>query len=142
MNIFLWTAAIVVFLIIEAFTTALVSVWFSIGSLAALIACAVGADVYVQILTFVVFSLAAIIILRKYAVKKNSGNNDRINLGRIVGQNIIISQTVDNTLGTGMAKINDVEWRVISENGQIINAGESATVADIDGVKLVARKVG
>lgn len=141
MNILLWTAAIVAFLIIEALTTALVSIWFSVGSLAALIACALGADVYIQLLVFVVFSVISIVILRKFAFK-NSRTNSRINLERIVGNVIIITQTVDNANGGGMAKINDVEWRVISENGEIINVGERATVTDIDGVKLVARKEG
>ena len=141
MNILLWTAAIVAFLIIEALTTALVSIWFSVGSLAALIACALGADVYIQLLVFVVFSVISIVILRKLAFK-NGRTNSRINLERIVGNVIIITQTVDNANGGGMAKINDVEWRVISENGEIINVGERATVTDIDGVKLVARKEG
>lgn len=142
MNIFLWTAAIVLFLIIEALTTAIVSIWFSIGSLAALIACALGADIYVQVLVFVLFSVVSIVCLRKIAVKKSRIGNERINLERIVGQNIVITQAVDNTLGSGMAKINDVEWRVISDNGEIIDAGEVATVVSIDGVKLVARKAG
>lgn len=141
-NIFFWTAAIVAFLIIEAVTTALVSIWFSVGSLAALIACALGADIYIQVIVFVAFSVIAIVVIRKFAVNKLKNSNDKINLDRIVGRDIIIVETVDNTLGTGKAKVNDVEWRVISENGQIINAGESATVVSIDGVKLVARKAG
>ncbi|MBR4890718.1 MAG: NfeD family protein [Clostridia bacterium] len=135
---FCWVVAIVVFLIVEASTAALVSIWFAIGSLAALIASVLGVDVLGQILTFVVFSAASIIVLRKFAVKKN--NTDKINLDRIIGQNILIFQTVDNSKSEGLARINGIEWRVKSEDGEIIEEGELATVVKIDGVKLIVRK--
>ena len=135
---FCWVVAIIVFLVVEASTAVLVSIWFAVGSLAALIASALGVDVLGQILTFVVFSAASIIVLRKFAVKKN--NAGKINLDRIIGQNILISQTVDNSKNEGLAKINDVEWRVRSYDGEIIEEGELATVVEIEGVKLIVRK--
>jgi len=135
---FCWVVAIIVFLVVEASTAVLVSIWFAVGSLAALIASALGVDVLGQILTFVVFSAASIIVLRKFAVKKN--NAGKINLDRIIGQNILISQSVDNSKNEGLAKINDVEWRVKSCDGEIIEEGELATVVEIEGVKLIVRK--
>ena len=44
-----WVAALVVFLIVEAVTAGLVSIWFVFGSLVALICAALGAAVWLQI---------------------------------------------------------------------------------------------
>ncbi len=140
-NAYFWIAAIIIFLIIEGFTATLVSIWFSIGAFAALIAEAIGADVTGQILTFIVFSAISIIGLRKIALRKSKENKSKINLDRIVGQRIIIAETVDNSKGGGIAKINDVDWRLISEDGEIIEKAAVVSVEDIDGVKLVVKKV-
>lgn len=140
-NSYFWIAAIIIFMAIEGFTAALVSIWFAIGSLAALIAGVIGVGVTGQILTFIVFSAISIICLRKIAIQKNKDNKSKINLDRIVGQRIIVAETVDNAKGVGIAKINDVDWRIVSEDGEVIEKGEAATVVDIDGVKLVVKKV-
>ena len=72
---------------------------------------------------------------------KTFGNKkEKTNLDRIIGQEVLITRTVDNTAREGAASINDVEWKVKSENGEIIPAGETAKVTDIDGVKLIVTK--
>ncbi len=140
-NAYFWIAAIILFLIIEGFTATLVSIWFSIGAFAALVAEAIGVGVTGQILTFIVFSAISIAGLRKIALRKSKENKSKINLDRIVGQRIIVTETVDKAEGTGVAKINDVDWRIVSEDGEVIEKGETVTVKDIDGVKLVVKKV-
>lgn len=140
-NTFVWVFAIIAFLIIEGQTAALVSIWFAVGSVFALIACALGANLWVQITAFVIFSAISVLLLRNIAVKKNKNTSEKVNLDRIIGQEVIITKTVDNSKGEGLAKINDVEWKVKSENGEIIEAEEVVKVIKIEGVKLIVKKI-
>ncbi len=140
-NAYFWVAAIILFMIIEGFTATLVSIWFSIGAFAALVAETIGVGVTGQVLTFIVFSAISIAGLRKIALRKSKENKSKINLDRIIGQRIIVAQTVENSTGGGIAKINDVDWRLLSVDGEIIEKGAVVSVEDIDGVKLVVKKV-
>ena len=63
--IFLWLALFAVFLIVEAGTVALVSIWFALGALAALVSCALGAEMWLQITVFLVVSLVLLAVLWK-----------------------------------------------------------------------------
>ncbi|MEE0944198.1 MAG: NfeD family protein [Clostridia bacterium] len=135
-----WVVAIIVFAAVEAGTAMLVSIWFAGGSLAALIASLLGSGVYVQVLVFLVVSALCLFALRKAAFKNMKTGNGKTNLDRIIGQEIIITETVDNINRQGAADINDVKWKVKSETGEVISAGETATVTDIEGVKLVVRR--
>ena len=139
-NSICWILAIIIFLAMEAATAALVSIWFAGGAVAALIASLFGAGILVQILLFLVVSVACVIVLRNVAVKNFERKKADTNLDRIIGQSVIITQTVNNTTREGKASINDVEWKVKSENDEIILAGETATVTAIEGVKLVVKK--
>lgn len=139
-NSICWILAIIIFLAMEATTAALVSIWFAGGAVAALIASLFGASILVQILLFLVVSVACVIVLRNVAVKNFERKKADTNLDRIIGQSVIITQTVNNTTREGTASINDVEWKVKSENDEVILAGETATVTAIEGVKLVVKK--
>ena len=135
-----WILAIVVFLILEASASALISIWFAGGSLAALIAAMCGAGVPAQLLVFLTVSVVCVILLRRVALKTFGNKKEKTNLDRIIGQEVLITRTVDNTAREGTASINDVEWKVKSGNGEIIPAGETAKVTDIEGVKLIVTK--
>ncbi len=139
-NSILWTLAMIVFLGIEAMTAALVSIWFAGGALAALIADLCGAGLSVQVFVFLVVSLFCVALLRAAAIKKFKRNVHQTNLDRLIGKTVLITQDVDPVSGQGIAKINDVEWKVKNEDGIRIPAGEYAKVIDIDGVKLVVTK--
>lgn len=56
----LWSVLLILFIIAEAITVQLVSIWFAIGSLVALIANFCGANILVQAALFVGVSFAAL----------------------------------------------------------------------------------
>ncbi len=136
----LWLGAVVVFLVLEASTMTLVSLWFAVGSAVALIAELSGADFTVQFVLFLLVSVLFLLLLRRFALKSLCGKRHKTNLDRIIGESVIILEDVDNTKGSGSVKIGDVVWRAKSADGSIIERGESATVLEIDGVKLVLEK--
>ena len=53
--LWLWIGLIVLFVIIEAVTVQLVTIWFAIGSVAGLIACAAGLEIWIQFLILPLF---------------------------------------------------------------------------------------
>ena len=62
-----WLVGIIVLLVIEALTMGLTTIWFAGGAVAAFIACVAGADLFVQIVLFVVVSLVLLIFTRPFA---------------------------------------------------------------------------
>ena len=136
-NEILWIVAIVIFSVVEIVTTGLVSIWFAGGALIALFAAMLGFSTGVQIFVFIAVSAVLIILLRKYAVGLAKKKTGKTNLDRIIGQDIILTQTINPQNNSGKAMINDVEWKVKSQTGEIIEEGTLCSVVDIEGVRLV-----
>lgn len=138
--ILFWGIAIVIFAVIEAFTAGLASIWFAVGAIAGFIAALSGAPVWLQGTLFLIVSGVCFIFIRSRAVKNMKNNFPKTDLDRIIGSEVIITETVDNKHNSGKAEINDVEWKVKSTSGEIINPGETVTVEKIEGVKLLVKK--
>jgi len=68
--VYIWLAAIIVFLLVEAGTVALVSIWFAGGALLAMIAAALGAGVPVQLAVFVLSSGLLLALMWPLAKKR------------------------------------------------------------------------
>ncbi len=138
-NEILWIAAILVFVIIEASTAAVISIWFAGGALAALIASVLGAGIGFQMFLFLLVSVILVAFLRKIAFKSLKQNDEKTNLDRIIGSEILISREVNNKMNQGSAFVGDVEWKVKSQNGEIIPENKEAVVVGIEGVRLVVK---
>ena len=69
MMITIWAIAIVAFLVIEALTVSIASIWFALGSICALIAALLGAHEWLQVAWVVVVSVVTLIFTRP-VVKK------------------------------------------------------------------------
>lgn len=136
-----WTVAAVVFLIIEAVTAAMNSIWFVAGSLAALAAAALGAPIWTQALLFVAVSGLCFAIL--YPRLKDLLRRDRqpTNADMVIGQECVVTQRVDNLAGTGAVTVGGKTWTARSADGQTIELGAVVTAVSIQGVKLIVSPV-
>lgn len=140
MKIF-WLAAFVVFLIVEGIVPGLVSIWFAVGALAALISALFSAPLWLQIVWFVVVSVAALCLTRPLAKKYVNSKIDPTNADAVIGRECVVCEKVDNILGTGAAKVSGKEWTARSEDDSVVfDAGERAEVVRIEGVKLIIKK--
>ena len=135
---FCWIVAIVVFILLEAATSGVVCIWFAGGSLAGLIASLSGANLYLQVLIFLVVSVVCVLLLRKMALKYIKPEISKTNLDRIIGETILINEVLEN--GDGKAVVNDVDWKVKAEKGVELQTGDTVTVTAVEGVKLIVRK--
>ncbi|WP_026835515.1 NfeD family protein [Eubacterium xylanophilum] len=135
-----WIAILLIAIIAEISTTALVSIWFIFGAIAALIAYFLGFGIPVQIGVCAVFSLLSVVFLRPITKKYLSDNKTRTNADELIGASVVISERVDAIAGTGLVKVRDVEWRVRTEDGSTMEVGEQGVVKEIKGVTLVVEK--
>ena len=132
--IFLWLALFVVFLIVEAGTVALVSIWFALGALAALVSCALGAEMWLQITVFLVVSLVLLALLWKRVRSKLT--TTKTNVDSVIGAEGYVTETVDNLSYTGRVKLGGITWAARSTSGAGIPVGTLVKVERIEGVKV------
>ena len=131
-----WLGVLVIFAIVEASTVTLVSIWFVGGSLAALIAALLGAEIWLQVALFLAVSTILLIsfrpLLKKFHQPKKVQTNAPANIGKLA----IVTEAIDNLRGLGAVKLSGLTWTARSESGKGIEAGTVVCVKRIEGVKL------
>lgn len=130
-----WLAVLIVMIIAELATAQLVTIWFAAGALGATIAAAFNAPLWVQIVLFLVFSMALLIFTRPIltsTIKKMHPTNLELDLGK----KAIVIQDIDNEQLKGRVKINGVDWMARSTDGSIISEGKTVIIDRINGAKM------
>lgn len=136
MTIF-WASAAVLFLIIEAATVGIASIWFALGSLCALVAALLGAPLWLQIAWFIVISIATLIFTRPFVKRFVHAKRQPTNADRVIGSVCKVTETVDNIAGTGCVSADGKLWSARSIDGIIIEEGSLVEIKEIQGVKLM-----
>ena len=133
----IWLILSVLFLVIELITIGLVSLWFMIGSLASMLAAALGAALWLQILVFVIVSVLCFLFI--YPQVKHLVNRTRqaTNADMIIGQTCVVTQRIDNIAGTGTVSVGGKTWTARSINGDTAEIGSLVRAEQINGVKLL-----
>ena len=136
-----WVVALVVFLIVEAVTAGLVSIWFVFGSLVALICAALGAAVWLQIFWFVIVSVATLVLTRPLVKRYVDSRSVATTADRSIGRAAVVTERIDNLAATGAVKLDGVVWTARSTDDAVaIVTGERVTVRAIEGVKLIVER--
>lgn len=134
-----WAAAIILFGIAEAVTAQLVSIWFLIGAIAALIAAFCGANLIIQIIVFIAVSILALVITRPLVKKYINPKKEHTNADRVIGQVGIVAEDIDNIRATGQVKADGKIWTARATDNSIIPSGCEVIIEKIDGVKLIVK---
>lgn len=135
--LWVWIALAVTFGVIEAATAQIVTIWFAIGAVGALIANAAGAGVTVQLTVFVAVSILTLIIARPYLKKFTKTEMQRTNADMVIGETAVVLEEINNTQGTGQVKVKGNTWTARSNGSTVIPVGENVYVEKIEGVKLI-----
>ncbi len=129
-----WLVLLVVFMGVEAITFGLVSIWFGIGSLAALITSFFTPAVPVQITVFFVVSFALILatfpFVKRLRKKKREPTNADRNIGR---QGVVISKITPAT--PGRIKLDGVDWA--ARSAETLEEGTLCIVNEIDSTTVI-----
>lgn len=137
MTIF-WLIAFILFVVGEAVTVGLVSIWFAVGSLGALLTAALGGGLWLQIAVFLILSALSLMLLKPLSRKWMAGHKAaRTNADRVIGETALVTEEIDNTMATGQVQVDGQIWTARSAHGVVIPAGSRVKVLSIQGVKVM-----
>jgi membrane protein implicated in regulation of membrane protease activity len=134
-----WLIAFVVFLIVEAATFGLASIFFAFGAIVALVAALIVLHLGVQIALFVVVSAVTLYFTRPLAKKYVNARRMPTNADRMLNMVGIVTEAIDNIAGTGAVTVGGKTWTARSQSGENIGKGEKVRAESIEGVKLIVR---
>ena len=134
-----WAIAIVVFGVLEGMTTQLVSIWFVLGAIAALIASLCSASFPVQVIIFVAVTVISLIATRPIVKKRINTKFEKTNADRCIGDNAVVVEEINNLEAKGQVKTDGKIWTARSSDGSVIPENTVVTVEKIDGVKLIVK---
>ena len=136
-----WLILIVLFLIAEAGTVSMVSLWFAAGSLAALLTALLGGAAWLQILVFLVVSAGLLLALRPLVRRYITPKLTATNVDSVVGSTGLVTAAIDNVAAAGQVKLGAMEWTARSTSGEPIPEGTLVKVDRIEGVKVFVTPV-
>lgn len=131
----IWLVLTVIFLIAEAATVTVISLWFAAGALAAMAAALLGGGIWLQAAVFLAVSAIALTALRPLVRKYLNPKLTATNVDSMIGSVGIVTAPIDNIASAGQIKLNGMEWTARSTSGKPIQAGIRVTVDRIEGVK-------
>lgn len=141
LSVIVWLGMLVLFLAVEVSTVGLVSVWFAVGALAAVLANLLGAGLWVQVILFLAVSGILLGLLRPLARRYFTPRITPTNVDSVVGTVGIVTEAVDNVAAQGQVKLGSMTWTARSTDHSPIPAGTKVRVDRIEGVKALVSPV-
>ena len=136
-----WLTAMIALLIVEAMVPGLVSIWFALGALAAMISSMLSAPLWLQVGWFFLVSIVSLALTRPIARKYVNGRAVHTNADMAIGQDCVVTEEIDNVRGTGAVSVGGKIWtaRMADPDGR---AGKGAVLraVRIEGVKLIVEE--
>jgi len=133
----LWAILAALFFVIEIVTVGMVSVWFVVGALAGFVAALLGARLWLQLVLFIVVSVACFLVFYPRVKRLVQKNQQATNADRALGRTCVVTRRIDNMAGTGAVNVDGQIWSARAENGTVIEEGAQVVVQSIQGVKLL-----
>lgn len=131
----LWLSVAGIAAIIEIATTTMVSIWFTVGGLAAFVACQLGAPPYVQLGIFAVVSGCAGIAFRPLARKH--AKPIPTNLDMLIGHEGVVEEDIAKDV-RGLVFVDGKHWS--AEADENIARDERVIILEITGSHLIVKK--
>lgn len=137
----IWLIAGIVLFIIEIFTPGFVLACFGLACLVACLVALSGFGIKLQLLFFSISSLFIFWQVRPFFVKYLDTSKDKIktNVDALVGKKGIVSERIDPNTNRGRVIVNGEDWRGVSTDESVIEAGAKITVVKVEGTKLFVR---
>lgn len=132
-----WLVLVIVLTVIELATTNLLSVWFVISGIVALILSFFIDNVAIVSTVFAVLGIILLFTTRPLLKKYLPTQQARTNADRIIGMHGVVTEEIKKNV-VGEVKVDGKRWSAISNTK--IPVGSDVIIDAIDGVKVVVRK--
>ncbi len=137
MDAYIWLGLIVLFLLAEAACPIhLVSIWFAVGAVVALIAALLNGATWLQITLFALVSIGLLIALWPLVRRVLNPHRTATNVDSVIGSLARVTHPICNTDAQGQVKIGGMEWTARSTSGDPIPEGTLVRIDRIEGVKV------
>ena len=136
-----WLVALVVLAVLEGVTVTLVSLWFALGALAALLTSLAVDNIWIQFAVFLAVSLATLLVIRPLARRYVAPHQVATNADRAVGAEGVVIQAIDNRIAQGQVTVAGSVWTARADPEQPIPEGTAVRVLRIEGVKLIVTPI-
>lgn len=141
METWIWLIVALATLVFEFVTMGnLVSIWFSVGALAAYLVSFLNPGIVVEIVVFLGVSLLAFASLRPFALKYLTPKPTRTNADRLIGMRTKLVEEIYPDKW-GAVTLEGIRWSCLDENRQGIPKDSLVEVVALEGAKLVVRQV-
>jgi membrane protein implicated in regulation of membrane protease activity len=137
----IWLVLLVGFLLVEAATVTMVSLWFAAGALTALLVSLVSKAVWLQVTVFILVSAIMLSALRPLVRKYVTPKITKTNVDAVIGSTGLVTVAIDNVSAVGQVKLGAMTWTARSTNGENIPEGTLVQVDRIEGVKAFVSPV-
>lgn len=139
----MWFIFFMIFIVMEMATVALVSIWFALGSIAALITAVFIKSILIQTIVFILVSIFALVITKPFLDKFHNKKIIPTNLDIVVGKIGIVTDeiTLDKM---GEVAIDGKKWTAAIDKTSSLDTfpiGSKIKILSIDGVKLMVKEV-
>ena len=126
----IWIIVLVAGVFAEAATFSLISIWFALGALAAVIAAVLGAGMPVQVAVFLAVSVITLAatrpVIKKIMPKKYTPTNGELDIGK----SAVVIEKIDPVSGTGRVRVEGVDWGARSSDGSVIDEGKTVIIKE------------
>ena len=134
---YIWLSIAITLEIIEMSTINLVSIWYIISSIVAMLISLFTDNIAIQVSVFVLGG-TILLILTKDAVKKILPEKTKTNIDRIVGMEGIITEKITKKT-SGVVKVDGKYWTAIAD--ETIEENTSVKILEINSTKLKVEKI-
>lgn len=133
----IWGVLFVVFLIIEALTLGLTTIWFAGGALVALLLAFLGIGFTIQVVVFLAVSIVLLLFTRKLFVGKLKTGKEKTNTDAVIGREGTALTDI-SFLKPGEVRVWGQVWTAVTpKDGIFIPKDSEVKVIDIKGVKAI-----
>lgn len=136
-----WLVLMVVFIVVEAMTFALTTVWFAAGSCVMIFLSLLPLSFRWQVLIFLVISFALLFLTRPILTKKlNAYRQNKTNIDAVIGSEVLVTEKISK-FEKGAVRLNGVLWSAESKDSELeIDAGSVCKIVEVRGNTLVVEK--
>ena len=137
--IWVWLGVAIIFIVIEAITVGLTTIWFAAGALVGLILAFFKVPVMAQVIIFLIVSLVLLGTTRKVFVNKLKTGSQKTNVDALIGEEGVVLEEI-TPHNVGLVKVKGQNWTAVAyDKDATIAEGETVKVKAIEGVKLIVK---
>ena len=135
----IWVIAFLGLLLVEFLTVGLVSIWFAVGALGALITSFITESVLIQTIVFVIVSVITLIVTKPLMNKFKVTNFEPTNSDRVIGKVVEVTKEIKSN-EYGEVVVFGTVWLAASDKNHKV--GSKVVVQKIEGNKLIVKEEG